>query len=326
LAAIVSLSPAPLCRPPNPTDVTVELAAELERLRLALEETRSEAERAKLAAEEQTKALLSAEEKASKEAEERLVWEQLAGEAEQARSALEVQLVTLQAASSQVPAQQTAAIISLADQAATKIDLDEDETRAIIDQQLKDAEWEADSRNLLYSKGIRPVKGLNMAIAEWPTANGTADYALFIGTSCIGIIEAKRIRKNVSAAIDQAERYAKGFQAGDGFDAIAGGAWGEFQVPFVFASNGRPYLEQVKTESGVWFRDVRKPTNRRRALLGWHTPDGLKAMLAIDREAAHAALQRLPYQFGFSLRPGPIRNGQSKLLKPIWSRIAMPCW
>lgn len=118
--------------PPNPSDVTAELAAELERLRIALQETRNEAERARLAAKEQTRAVLSAEERASQEAEDRSLWEQLAVESEQVRLALEVQLANLQAASRQLPAQQTAAIISLADQASSGIDLDEDETRAII--------------------------------------------------------------------------------------------------------------------------------------------------------------------------------------------------
>lgn len=295
--------PGAFVPPPDPTDVTAELAAELERLRTAFEETRSEAEQARLAAEEHARAVLSAEEKALKEAEERTLWEQLAVESEQARSALEVQLATLQAASKQLPLQQTAAIISLADQAASGIDLDEDETRAIVDRQLQDAGWLADTRNCRYGKGVRPSRGQNSAIAEWPTANGIADYALFIGTRCIGFIEAKRQRKNVSAAIDQAERYAKGFQAGDGFAATGGGDWGEFQVPFVFATNGRPYLKQIETESGIWFRDVRKPTNRRRALAGWPTPEGLEAQLGMDREAAHTALKIQPYQFGFPLRP-----------------------
>ena len=61
------------------------------------------------------------------------------------------------------------------------------------------------------SSGARPTKGKAMAIAEWPTENGPADYALFVGLACVGVIEAKRKRKNVSAAIDQAERYSRGF-------------------------------------------------------------------------------------------------------------------
>ena len=30
-----------------------------------------------------------------------------------------------------------------------------------------------------------------MAIAEWPTASGPADYALFIGTALVGVVEAE---------------------------------------------------------------------------------------------------------------------------------------
>jgi type I restriction enzyme R subunit len=92
--------------PPNPADVTADLAAELERLGGELEKTRSEAEKAKLAAEEHARAMLSAAEQARRDAEERAFWEQLAVESEQARAALEVQLVTLQTAARQLPAQQ----------------------------------------------------------------------------------------------------------------------------------------------------------------------------------------------------------------------------
>lgn len=45
----------------------------------------------------------------------------------------------------------------------------EAQTRCLIDEQLQKAGWEVDTKNLRYSKGIRPVKGRNIAIAEWPT-------------------------------------------------------------------------------------------------------------------------------------------------------------
>ena len=286
--------------PPNPA---AELAVELERLRRALAETRSEAEQAKATAEEQARSLLSAEERARQEAEERILWEQLAVEAEAARSALAQQLATLQAAATALPSPQTADLLVWSDQVASNLDLDEDETRAIIDRQLQNAGWRADSRNLRYSKGTRPTKGQNMAIAEWPMAHGIADYALFMGTTCIGVIEAKRQCKNVSAAIHQAERYAKGVRNGDGVGTIAGGPWGEFLIPFVFATNGRSYLKQIETESGIWFRDLRKSTNHCRALPGWLTPEGLAAQLSMDHEAAHAALKTQSYLVGFELRP-----------------------
>lgn len=293
----------PFVPPPDPAEATTELTQELERLRDALEASRSEAERARLTAEEQVQAALTAAERANQEAEERAIWEQLAMESEQARTRLTDQLTALQTTAQQLPPKDNAALMARADQAAAGIDLDEDQTRAIIDQQLRDAGWGADTRNLRYGKGARPTRGENRAIAEWPTANGIADYALFLGTSCIGFIEAKRRRKNVSAAIDQGERYARGWQGGEGFGIVAGGPWGEFAVPLVFATNGRPYLKQIETESGIWFRDLRKPTNRRRALGGWPTPEGLKAQLAMDHEAAHAALKSQSYQFGFNLRP-----------------------
>ena len=121
------------------------------------------------------------------------------------------QLVGLQAAAeSSSPAEQQQ-VLQFAQAAAEQIDLDEAETRALIDEQLRQRGWEADTQNLRYAKGARPARGKAMAIAEWPTTNGPADYALFFGTTCIGLVEAKRKRKNVSAAIDQTGRYAQGF-------------------------------------------------------------------------------------------------------------------
>src|SRR5207248_5293271 len=170
-----------------------------------------------------------------------------------------------------------------------------------IDQQLKDSGWEADTKEMRYASGTRPVKGRNLAIAEWPTASGPADYALFVGLTLVGVVEAKRRRKNVSAAIDQSERYSCGIGASDDF-TFAGGPWGDHKVPFVFAANGRSYLKQIETESGIWFRDTRRSANHRRALATWLTPEGLLGLIEIDQDAATDALKALPFDFGFPLR------------------------
>jgi type I restriction enzyme, R subunit len=288
----------PFVPPQKPVDASVELSAELERLRIALDQTRTKAERSQMVDEERAKALLTAEENARKAAEERVLWEQFARQTELENIELAAQLELIQSANQKISVKQTAQIIALSEQAAAEIDLDEDATRGIVDQQLRDRGWQADSQNLRFQKGTRPVKGQNIAIAEYPTADGIADYALFIGVRCIALVEAKRRRKNVSAAIDQAERYAKAVK---GETEITGCPWGEFYVPFVFATNGRPYLDQIKTESGIWFRDLRQPTNCSRALTEFYTPEGLEALLEIDRDAAHAKLKTLPFQFGFSL-------------------------
>src|ERR1019366_7368077 len=205
-----------------------------------------------------------------KEAEERGVWEQLANEAERAKAALTAELHAIQAAAVQAPAQWPAAIITRAEAAAADIDIDEAATRTLIDAQLRARGWEVDTPTLRYATGARPARGRNLAIAEWPTKSGPADYALFIGTRCIGVVEAKRRNKNVSSHIDQAQRYNQTFRFEGGAEPI-GDPWPDAGnkrsfVPFMFSANGRPYLKQLETESGIWFRDARKPSNHRRAL------------------------------------------------------------
>ena len=175
----------------------------------------------------------------------------MAGEAEQAKAALAAQLEALQAAAVQAVPQTTLKLVAKAEAAADEIDIDEASTRALIDAQLAARGWDVDTATIRYSAGSRPVKSRNMAIAEWPTKSGPADYALFTGTRCIAVVEAKRRNKNVSAHIDQAQRYARGLRFEEGVEAI-GGPWqdsGEerFYVPFVFSANGRPYLKQIET-------------------------------------------------------------------------------
>jgi len=290
----------PFQPPAAPVDAAAPIRAELERLRTELLASKSAAEQAQLIAEENARARQSAEERARQEAEDRATWEQLAQDVEREKQALSERLTALQAVSEPLrPNLQT--FIQTGEEAATQIDLDEAATRQIVDQQLRDRGWDADTCHLTYAAGARPTKGRAMAIAEWPTENGPADYALFVGLTCVGVIEAKRTRKNVSAAIDQAERYSRGFTFKTG--EAAGGPWDGFRVPYLFSTNGRPYLKQIETESGIWFRDARKATNHRRALSDWKTPDGLKGELDIDREAAHAALKATPMDFGFNLRP-----------------------
>lgn len=302
-----AFSPGPFVPPSDPNDATKALQDELERLRLVLDQTRSEAEKTRLAAEDEAAKRISAEEQARKEAEDKAVWEQLAGEAEKGKAALLSELQAMQTAAVLAPVQTVAAIVAKAEAAAADIDIDEASTRTIIDGQLRARGWEVDTPTLRYSTGARPAKGRNLAISEWPTKSGPADYALFIGTRCIAVVEAKRRNKNVSSHIDQAQRYARGLRL-DGGAETCGGPWHEttkegFLVPFVFSSNGRPYLRQIETESGIWFRDVRRPNNHRRALVDWPTPDGLKGLLEIDVDAAQADLKARAFDFGFPLRP-----------------------
>ncbi|MGP1782853.1 type I restriction endonuclease, partial [Shewanella frigidimarina] len=119
--------------------------------------------------------------------------------------------------------------------------MDEAETRILIDKQLNDAGWKADTVNFRYSKKVRPVANENRAIAEWPTKSGPADYVLFMGLIPVAVVEAKKSAKNVYGSIDQAKRYAKGLETKNAFTIET--TWGDFKVPLTFATNGRPYLK-----------------------------------------------------------------------------------
>lgn len=195
----------------------------------------------------------------------------------------------------------------------------EAETRYMIDEQLRQVGWEANTQEIRYSKGVRPVKGRNMAIAEWPTDStvskkGYADYALFVGTKLVGIIEAKAEHKDIPSVIDyQGKDYPRNIRKEDAEYQI--GTWGEFKVPFTFATNGRPYLEQFKTKSGVWFLDLREPSNAPTALHGWIGPDGIIERLEKDIQAGNDALQAMPYDLLTDKDGLNLREYQLKAIK-----------
>lgn len=200
--------------------------------------------------------------------------------------------------------------------AASQRQRSEAETRYMIDEQLRQVGWEADTEMLRYSKGTRPVKGRNIAIAEWPTDStvgnkGYADYALFVGLQLVGIIEAKAEHKDIPSVIDyQGKDYPRNIRAEDAKYQI--GTWGEYKVPFTFATNGRPYLEQYKTKSGIWSLDLRLPSNAPKALRGWISPTGIMELLEKDIHAGNAALKALPYDLlrdkdGLNLRDYQIK-------------------
>lgn len=196
-----------------------------------------------------------------------------------------------------------AEFLSRADEAARSFARAEVDVRRDIDAQLRAAGWEADSVALRYPDGARPERGKNRAIAEWPTASGPVDYALFMGTRAVGVLEAKRENRNVAGSIEQARRYSKSFEAeSKAYELVEGSPWREHYVPFLLASNGRPYLKQLEDESGVWFVDVRSATNHPRAMQGFVSPEGLEARLAEDLLRADAALRDASFD-RLELRP-----------------------
>ena len=204
--------------------------------------------------------------------------------------------------------------------AASQRHKSEAETRYMIDEQLRQVGWEVNTEEIRYSKGSRPAKGHNMAIAEWPTDStvgkkGYADYALFVGLQLVAIIEAKAEHKDIPSVIDyQGKDYPRNIRAEDAKYQL--GTWGEYKVPFTFATNGRPYLEQYKTKSGIWFLDLRQSGNVPKALHGWISPDGMMEMLEKDIQAGNQALHDLSYDLlrdkdGLNLRDYQVKAIQA---------------
>ena len=175
----------------------------------------------------------------------------------------------------------------------------EAETRYLIDEQFRKVGWEADTELLRYSKGTRPAKGRNIAIAEWPTDStvgnrGYVDYALFVGMQLVATVEAKAIHKDIPSVIDyQCKDYSRNIRSADQEYQV--GTWGRYGVPFTFATNGRPYLEQYDTKSGIWFLDLRQPDNAPKALRGWMSPEGIVELLDKDISARNQNLREMSY-------------------------------
>lgn len=199
---------------------------------------------------------------------------------------------------------------------SSMMEWNEAQTRCLIDEQLRKAGWEADTVNLRYSKGTRPVKGRNIVISEWPTnsafsKNGYADYAFFIGEKLVALMDAKKVSEDVASTIDvQVKDYAKHIKEEHKRYTI--GLWDEYQVPFLFASNGRAFLEQLRTKSGIWFLDARKSANQSYPIRNWFSPSDLKEKLGQDIDQANENLATYNDSFmedptGLNLRDYQIR-------------------
>ncbi len=239
--------PGPFVAPKPPPDPAAALRERLAEVRseLAAERQRATGAEERAALEEEQRRAAKAEARAAAgDVEAALA---LAEESERQSERFRARLAALRAAGGERSAEERRQLAERAREAAAVVDPDEAETRRHIDLQLRQAGWQADSDELRHGRGARPQKGRNLAIAEWPTATGPADYVLFRGLTPLAVVEAKRRRKNVASAVEQAKRYSRGFELGE--LKSNGGPCGECRVPFLFATNGRPYLRQLKEEN-----------------------------------------------------------------------------
>lgn len=135
-----------------------------------------------------------------------------------------------------------------------------------IDTQLIKLGWHI----IPYEMGLNTSSLVQHAVEEYPTANGPADYALFVNGKLLGIVEAKKYGIGAQNVLEQAKRYARGV-------VHSTGHWGEYMVPFLFSSSG----EQV------FFHDVRLQQNISRQLQDFYSPDALWEFFHRNEEGAY---------------------------------------
>ena len=109
-----------------------------------------------------------------------------------------------------------------------------------------------------FREGLDTRKLHGVAVTEYPTQNGPADYALFVHGQLLGIIEAKKVGVNPQNVLEQAKRYAAGASDGPGL-------WNGLRVPFLYATNGEI----------IWFLDARDAKWVSRNLGHFHAADAL---------------------------------------------------
>lgn len=137
------------------------------------------------------------------------------------------------------------------------------------------------------------------AVEEFPTANGPADYALFVKGNCLGIIEAKKVGVGPYNVLEQAKRYARGV-----FQGI--GNWDGCRVPFLYATNGEV----------IWHIDVRDEKNLSRQLSHFHTAEALEEFLEND------SIDRYVHLVNNPINIEGIRPYQEKAIKAMETAIS----
>ncbi len=152
-----------------------------------------------------------------------------------------------------------------------------------IDEMLREAGWAVQSKKQI---NFNAAKGI--AVREYQTSVGPADYVLFVEQKPIGIIEAKKEEEgqNMTVVEEQSYNYAKAqlkfFNSAEA-------------IPFVYESTG------VITR----FTDYRDPNARSREVFSFHQPETLLEYYKKEK-SLRGRLQDIPALDESGLRPAQI--------------------
>ncbi|MBC8333073.1 MAG: DEAD/DEAH box helicase family protein [Anaerolineae bacterium] len=103
--------------------------------------------------------------------------------------------------------------------------------------------------------------GIGVAVREFQTQSGPADYVLFVDRKAVGIVEAKKAGTTLSGVFEQSARYMTSFP--EDIPHV------ELPLPFSYESTG------VETR----FVDLRDPNYRSRRVFHFHRPETLREWL-----------------------------------------------
>lgn len=174
--------------------------------------------------------------------------------------------------------------------AASRPRLTEAQTRRIIDRMLGAAGWAVQDRS---DTNVHAARGV--AVREVPTADGRADYLLYVDRKLVGAIEAKREGTSLGGVDVQTARYAGGLDAGQQL-----AAW-RTPLPFRYES----------TATDTRFTNALDPIARPRRVFSFHRPETVARWMraADDRPAVptlRARFRHLPELLAEGLRPAQV--------------------
>ena len=168
----------------------------------------------------------------------------------------------------------------------------EQQARENIDKQLLQSGWLVQD-----FKELNPSASLGVAVGEYPTESGSADYILFVDRKPIGVIEAKREGITLSAVHDQTTRYAAD------------------KLKFIFKKEDLPF-QYESTGTETYFTDARDPVPRQREIFNFHKPETLYEWMQ-QESSLRARLRMFP-----PLSTDGLRSCQSVAIKNLEESFA----
>jgi len=158
-----------------------------------------------------------------------------------------------------------------------------------IDAMLRDAGWAVQDKDRI---DHRAAEGI--AVREYQTDVGPADYVLFIDRQPVGVIEAKREEEGhrISVVEEQSDGYAR---------AKLKWCSNDKPLPFIYESTG----------TITRFRDIRDPKPRSREVFSFHRPETLREWLQ-EPYTLRARFSHLP-----DLLEEGLRNCQYEAVKNL---------